>query len=162
MTIDSSGANSLAVLASASRHFGMGTWVETAAAMIFRAEVKGYELSEVPSSFAVHRRFPSPAGRRSGPSGWPMHAVFWANPQNRAPRPPLDSAFEGAIGFGPPVLAFPNSAETEEVCDGGVQADLGGFSHRRAAGHVYRAHRAEVPRAGAEDGAPQDPERQGI
>jgi hypothetical protein len=25
--------------------------------MIFRAEVKGYELSEVPSSFAVHRRF---------------------------------------------------------------------------------------------------------
>jgi len=31
---------------------------------------------------------------------------------------------EGAIGFGPPVLAFPNSAETEEVCDGGVQAVL--------------------------------------
>src|SRR5580704_15917966 len=54
--------------------------------MIFRAEIKGYELSEVPSSFAVHRRFRSPAGRRSGPPGWPMHAVFWANPQNRAPR----------------------------------------------------------------------------
>src|SRR5437588_12726799 len=78
------------------------------------------------------------------------------------PRPPLDSTFEGAIGSELPVLAFPHAAETEEVCDGGVQADLGGFSHRRTAGHVYRAHRAEVPRPGAEDGAPQDPERPGI
>jgi hypothetical protein len=32
--------------------------------MIFRAVVKGYELSEVPSSFAVHRRF-SLSGRAS-------------------------------------------------------------------------------------------------
>src|SRR5580704_16086027 len=131
MTIDSSGANSLAVVALAS---SISEWDMGRNSGCDDLPGRGQKIRIIRSAvqFAVHRRFRSPAGRRSGPSGWPMHAVFWANPRNRAPRPPLDSTFEGAIGFGPPVLAFPNSAQTEEVCDGGVQADLGGFSHRRA------------------------------
>ena len=46
--------------------------------------------------------------------------------------------------------------------NGGVPADLGGFAHRRATGHVHVPHRAKISRPRAADGAAQDPGRSRI